>query len=41
MARDYRLYLDDIITAIAAIQSYVFGYDYVNIACERLLTTSE
>jgi uncharacterized protein with HEPN domain len=34
MARDYRLYLDDIVTAIAAIQSYVVGYDYDQFAAD-------
>lgn len=35
MARDYRLYLDDIVTAIATIQHYVFGYDYDQFAADN------
>lgn len=35
MARDYRLYLDDILTAIAAIQRYVFGYNYDQFAADN------
>lgn len=35
MSRDYRLYLDDIVTSIAAIQDYVAGYDYDQFVGDR------
>lgn len=38
MPRDYRLYLDDIVTAIAAIRSYVVGYEYDQFAADGKTT---
>jgi uncharacterized protein with HEPN domain len=35
MSRDYRLYLDDIVTSVAAIQDYVADYDYDQFAGDK------
>ncbi|MCI0552444.1 MAG: hypothetical protein L0287_15950 [Anaerolineae bacterium] len=37
MPRDYRLYLDDIVTAIASIRSYTMGYDYEQVLADAVL----
>jgi hypothetical protein len=35
MPRDYRLYLDDIVSAIATIRSYTMGYDYEQFSIDK------
>ena len=35
MSRDSKLYLDDMIDAVTAIQTYITGYDYQTFVNER------
>jgi len=35
MPRDYKLYLDDIVTAIATIRTYAAGYDYDQFVADK------
>lgn len=35
MPRDYKLYLDDIVAAIATVRTYTTGYDYDQFVADR------